>query len=56
MHLVDSSSIHGVICGITTLEPPSGLADGDGGILRPIALDELVEGLDVVSVFCGGEC
>lgn len=55
-HLVDSSSIYGVICCIAALEPPSGLGDRDRRILRPIALDEGVEGLDVLSIFCVREC
>lgn len=56
MHLVYGSSIDSVISGIATFEPTSGLADGDRRILAPIVLDELVEGFDVLSVFCMGEC
>jgi hypothetical protein len=52
MHLVYARRIH-VLRSIAALEPPSGLAHGDGRILRPIAIavDELVEGLDVLGVF-----
>ena len=54
--LVYGSSIHGVMCGITALEPTSGFADRDGRVLGPIALDELGEGVDVLGVFCMREC
>ena len=51
MHLVDSSITHGVNCGIT-LDPHPDIADGDRGVLMTV--DELVEGVDVLSVFRAG--
>lgn len=55
-HLIYGSSIHSVICSIAALEPPSNLANGDSRQLGPIALDELVEGFDILGVFCVGQC